>query len=36
MTPTQVDELDEDDFLAFLRHMQREATELERAQKQRR
>jgi hypothetical protein len=31
MTPDQVDALDDDVYLAFIRHMEREAVEIEKA-----
>lgn len=36
MTPAEVDALDNDTYAAFVRHMQREAREIERASKKRR
>ena len=36
MTPDQVDALDPDCYTAFVRHMQREAHEMEKAAKRRR
>ena len=36
MTPDQVEALDDDTYQAFIRHMQREAFELEKAAKRRR
>jgi len=35
MTPTEVEELDDETYAAFVRHMRREAAELERASKRR-
>jgi hypothetical protein len=35
MTPAEVEALDDDTYLAFIRHMRREAYELERLNKQR-
>ena len=36
MSPEQVDALDDDVYQAFVRHMQREAIEIEKASKRRR
>jgi hypothetical protein len=36
MTPGELAELDDDTFKAFIRHMEREAAEIKRAQQQRR
>lgn len=36
MTPDEVDALDDDTYQAFIRHMQREAHEVEKAAKRRR
>lgn len=36
MTPAEVEELDSETYNAFVQHMEREAVEIERAQKRRR